>query len=161
MAVTCADVLDVVDAVASGDFEAGAEVRRHLETCARCAAALATARRIEVMIAARPAPPAPAEFSAQVRRRISRERWRAEQSVDWFFNIAIVVGIAIVIGGLAAMMNIQSLFAAAGAGWSVVTALGSDLARQAVPTVATYVAAFGLLLSTLGIWWWAERRLSL
>ncbi|HSM91699.1 MAG TPA: hypothetical protein VLT47_02370 [Anaeromyxobacteraceae bacterium] len=64
--MTCADVLDVVDALASGDFEAGAEVRRHLETCARCAAALATARRIEVMIAARPAPPAPAPAPPRV-----------------------------------------------------------------------------------------------
>jgi anti-sigma factor RsiW len=159
--VSCADVLDLVDAIASGEPVPGEDVRRHLETCARCAAALATARRIEALIAARPAPTAPARFTDNVRRRISRERWRAEQSVDWMFNIAIAAGILLIIGGLAAMMNLQTILVAAGTAWSVVATFGGGVARQAVPAVATYAAAFGLLMSTLGIWWWAERRLSL
>ncbi len=159
--LTCVDVLDLVDAIASGDVEPGGDVRRHLETCARCAASLATARRIEALLVARPAPPAPAQFGDTVRRRIGRERWRAEQSVDWLFNIAIAAGIAIIVSGFAALMNLQAILGGAAAAWSVVAAFGGDVARQAAPTVATYVAAFGLLMSTLAIWWWAERRLSL
>ena len=159
--LTCADVLDVVDAIASGDLAVTADLASHLEACPRCAASLAIARRIETMIAARPAPAPPPRFADAVRRRISRERWRAEQSVDWLFNIAIAVGILVVVGGLAALMNIQALLAAVDAAWSLVTAAGSDVARQAAPTVVTYIAAFGLLVSTVGIWWWAERRLSL
>ncbi len=159
--MTCVDVLDLVDAIASGDIEPDAAVGAHLESCSRCASALAAARRIEALLAARPAPPAPARFAEAVGRQISRARWRAEQSVDWLFNIAVAVGLAIIVGGIAALMNLQALVAAAGAGWSMASVLAGDFAKQVAPMVATYVAAFALLVSTLGIWWWAERRLSL
>jgi hypothetical protein len=35
------------------------------------------------------------------------------------------------------------------------------VAAQTAPTITTYVAAFGLLMSTLLMWSWVERRLSL
>lgn len=159
--MTCDDVLDLVDAIASGDVPLDADVRAHLAACPRCAAALAFARRIEALIAARPAPAPPANFTSTVRREISRERWRAEQSVDWLFNFAVAVGLAIVVGGVAGLMNQEGLLAAAGTGWVMATTVGSEFARQAVPAVTTYVAAGGLLVSTLAIWWWAERKLSL
>ena len=34
------------------------------------------------------------------------------------------------------------------------------LRRRMIPVVDTYIAAAGLLLTALGMWWWAERRVS-
>ncbi len=54
--MTCSQVLELVEAIASGDAAVDDVVRDHLETCPRCASALAAARRLEAMLAARPAP---------------------------------------------------------------------------------------------------------
>ena len=43
-------------------------------------------------------------------QRIRRERWRSEQHVDRLFNVAIVVAVFVVVGGIAAMLNLQALF---------------------------------------------------
>jgi hypothetical protein len=45
--------------------------------------------------------------------------------------------------------------------WSLVSVVTGQAAAQAQPVVATYAAAAGLLVSVMGMWWWAERRLSL
>ena len=87
--MTCREVQESIEAIAAGDEPATGAFRAHVETCARCAAALATARRIEESLAARPAPAAPARFAATVVARIRREHWRAEQQVDRMFNIAV------------------------------------------------------------------------
>jgi anti-sigma factor RsiW len=159
--VTCSQVIDRIEAIASGDAVVDEAVRRHLETCPRCASALAAARRLEAMLAARPAPAAPDRFGASVLQAVRRERWRAEQQVDRLFNIAMAAGLAVVVFGVIALLNLQGLLAFAGSTWSVATSVGAEVMRQAAPTLATYVAAVGLLLSTLLVWWWADRRLSL
>ena len=65
--MTCRDVDDQIEAIVSGE-EASEAVRAHVEGCVRCAAALATARRIDLAIAARPVSRAPAEFTTAVVR---------------------------------------------------------------------------------------------
>src|SRR4051812_20720979 len=97
--MTCRDVLDRVEAVAAGDEPASAEFRAHLEGCISCAAARAEARRIEGMLAARPAPPAPARFTAAVTSHIRQVRWRSEQYVDRMFNIALLLGALTIAAG--------------------------------------------------------------
>jgi anti-sigma factor RsiW len=152
--MTCHDVLDLVDAIAGGDADVAPDVRAHLETCPGCAAALAAARRIELALSAGEAPLAPATFTAAVIARIRRERWRSEQQVDRLFNVAIAAAILLVIGGALALFNLAS------GTWMLVSALGGEAALQAQPLLVTYAAAAGLLMSALGMWWWAERRLS-
>ena len=80
--MTCDDILDLVEPLAADELTPTEEVRAHLETYHSCAAALATARRIEATLAARLVVEAPARFSASVHQRIRRERWVAEQRVD-------------------------------------------------------------------------------
>ena len=159
--MTCTQALDLVEAFSAGDIVLTAEARGHFESCPRCAAALATARRIEAVLAARPAPAAPDRFAASVVQRIRRERWRAEQQVDRLFNAAIALALVLVIGGAAALLNVESVLAAAAGVWALVTSAGAAGAREGAPGLTTYVAAAGLLVSALGMWWWADRRLSL
>lgn len=159
--MTCDDVIDLVEAIAGGDAEVTPDLRAHVETCPTCAAALASARRIELALSAREAPLAPVTFTAAVSGRIRRERWRSEQQVDRLFNVAIAAAILLVIGGAVAMLNVRSVMIAATGAWSVLSVFSGEVAAQALPVLATYAAAGALLVSVLGMWWWAERRLSL
>jgi anti-sigma factor RsiW len=158
--MTCKDALDLVEPVAAGDVVPGADLRAHLETCPRCAGALASARRLEAMLAAREAPGAPARFTVVVLQRIRRERWRSEQQVDRLFNVAIVVALLLIVGGIFALMNLSGVLNGAADTWTAVATLSTQLARDAAPSVSTYVAGVCLLITALGMWWWAERTLS-
>jgi anti-sigma factor RsiW len=159
--MTCKDVTELVEAIAAGDLEPTAELRAHVETCPGCASALASARRLEAALSARVAPPAPARFALLVLQRVRHERWRAEQQVDRLFNLAMVAALVIVVGGVFALMNVSGVVAAASETVAIIASVRGEVARQAAPSVNTYIAAGGLLASALGMWWWAERRLSL
>jgi anti-sigma factor RsiW len=159
--MTCRDVIELVEAIAAGDLQPVREIREHLETCPGCASALASARRVEAALARREAPPAPARFEASVLQRIRREQWRAEQHVDRLFNVAMIAALILVAGGALALMNLGGVLAGAAQMVTAFANLRGEVARQAAPSLATYIAAAGLLASALGMWWWAERRLSL
>jgi anti-sigma factor RsiW len=159
--MTCKDTLELVEEIAADEIVATPEVRAHLETCPRCASALATARRIEVGLAARPAPPAPARFTSLVQSKIRRERWRTEQNIDRLFNLAMVAGVLIVVGAVLALTNVGAVMEAATRGGEALRFAVRQFAQRAAPVLGTYVAAASLLASALGMWWWAERRLTL
>ncbi len=155
--MNCTHALELIEPLAAEDFEVDAALREHIESCPGCAAALATSRRIEAALALRPAPAAPERFQSAVLQRIRRERWRAEQHVDRLFNVAIVVATVLVIGGIAALLNLGGLLAAVSTSWGVLSEVGSAFFREAAPTAHTYIAAAGLLLTALVTWWWADR----
>ena len=159
--LTCDDVLELVEPIAAGELEVDARVRLHLESCPQCASALATARRIEAALSSREAPAAPARFTNTVLVRIRREQWQSEQRVDRLFNVAIVVSVLLMVGGLAALFNFDALLAAVAAGWRTFAAVSGGAVERAAPSLATYIASVGLFVSALLTWWWAERRLSL
>jgi anti-sigma factor RsiW len=154
----CKAVFDRIEAIAAGDLEPDQATRAHVESCLRCASALAVARRIEAVLAARPAPAAPPGFTAAVAQRLRRERWRAEQHVDRLFNLAIAAAIVLVAGGLLAVFNVDGLLAFTAATVELVRDGSRNAAEGAAPKMVTYVSAAGLLVSALGMWWWAERR---
>jgi anti-sigma factor RsiW len=159
--VTCSETRHLVEAIAAEDLEVADAVREHFETCPSCAAALASARSLEAALRARPAPAAPPEFAAAVSARIRRERWQSEQHVDRIFNVAIAVAILLVVGGIVALTNVGAVLGLAGSIAGLIARTAGQTAQQAAPTLFTYIAAAGLLMSTLVMWWWAERRLSL
>jgi anti-sigma factor RsiW len=159
--LTCDDVLPLVESIAAGELEVDLRARAHFETCPRCASALASARRIEAALSARPAPTAPARFTNAVLLRIRRERWQSEQYVDRLFNVAIVVAVLLMAGGVTAMFNLDALLSGAAATWRTLATVSGEAATKAAPSVSTYVASAGLFASALVMWWWAERRLSL
>ncbi|HXW08823.1 MAG TPA: hypothetical protein VD833_26570 [Vicinamibacterales bacterium] len=158
--LTCRDVLDLVEPIAAGDVEVESPVRAHLESCPRCAAALADARRLEAALGALAVPAAPARFTPAILSRIRRERWRTEQNVDRVFNVAIACALVLVAGSVVALLNLNDLLAAGRVVWAAMASLGGEAARHVIPLFVTYLAAAALLVSALGMWWWAERRLS-
>ena len=159
--MTCSDALHLVEAIAAGDLEVDQTVRTHIETCPRCASALASARRIEVALQARPKPQPPARFTQAVLGRIRQERWQSEERVDRVFNVAIAVAVLLVLGSVLALTNVEAVLGAAGSVWGLLAAVGGHAVAAAAPALLTYAAAAGLLMSALGMWWWADRRLSL
>jgi anti-sigma factor RsiW len=159
--VTCDETRLIVEAIAAGDLDVDAEIRAHFETCPSCAAQLASAQRIEMLLKARPAPKPPDNFTSTIVARIRKERWQHEEHVDRIFNIGIVAAVLLVLGGIAALANVGAVIGLAGNVWGMVAQTSGRMAAQTAPTMLTYVAAVGLMMSTLFMWWWAERRLSL
>jgi anti-sigma factor RsiW len=157
--MVCEDILDLVEPIAAGDVRLDDDARAHIESCPGCAGALASARALEAALLAVAVPPTPATFTAGVLQHIRRERWRSEQHVDRLFNLAIAAAVILVAGGIAAMLNVDAVFSLSASAWVLIKDGAHDAVRQAVPMIATYIAAGGLLVSALVMWWWAERRL--
>jgi hypothetical protein len=156
--MTCRELEELIEPVIAGDAQMTDAARAHVEACPGCAGALASARRLETMLASVDVPPAPPAFTSKVLQRIRRERWRSEQHVDRLFNVAMVIAVIVVGGGVAAMLNLDALFTFTGTAWAVTKTGLREMMRDAAPAVATYAAAAGLLGSALVMWWWAERR---
>jgi hypothetical protein len=159
--VTCHDTLHLVEAIAAGDLEVADDVRAHFESCPTCSAALASARRVELLLQTRAAGDPPARFANAVLARIRAERWKSEQRVDRIFNVAIAVALLLIVGGLAALTNISGVLAGSTWVWSVLAQTSGRMLNAAAPVLVTYVSAAGLLMSALLMWWWAERSISL
>ena len=93
--------------------------------------------------------------------RIRHEQWQSEERVDGLFNVAIVIALLLVVGSVIALTNIDAALGAAGSVWGMVANAGGQAVSAAAPVFLTYVAAIGLLMSALVMWWWADRRVSL
>jgi anti-sigma factor RsiW len=159
--MTCSEAINLVEAVAAGDLEVSDDLRAHVESCPRCASALASARRIEAALAARIVPAPPLRFTDNVMARIRREQWRSEQHVDRIFNVAIVVAVLLVVGCVLALTNVDAVLGLIGSLRGFAARAGGQMVEETAPTLVTYVAAVGLLMSAMAMWWWAERRFSL
>ena len=85
----CDETLDAIEAIAAGELAAEGRVAAHLASCRHCAAALDSARRLDKMLAARPVPKPPQQFTVRTMTRIRRARWRSDQFLDVGFNVAL------------------------------------------------------------------------
>src|SRR4051812_3773511 len=155
--MTCREVADLIEPIAAGELDLTPEVRAHFESCPACALMVATARRVEAALAADQPPSVPDRFVAAVLQRVRRERWRVERNVDLLFNAAIAVALLIVGAGAFALLNVSGVTAASSDAWAGLSTMSSQIARQMAPAINTYIAAAGLLITALGMWWWAER----
>ncbi len=154
--MTCREILERVEAFAAGDEQPDGAARTHIETCPRCAAALADARRIEAFLTSWPAPQAPARFTAAVQHRIRSLHWQTEERIDRVFNAAMVAAAVLVAIGLAGIFNVGLVVAAAAAMADGLALAGAAAMEKAAPSMATYVAAMTLLATALVMWWWTE-----
>ena len=157
----CDEALNAVEAIAAGEITPDGRIASHLATCPDCAAALDSARRVEQLLRARPVPSPPAQFTTRTMAQVRRRRWRSEQFLDVSFNVVLgLVGLVLVAGvwlfvhrsGLVSVSN------------DAVNLLGSGVvavARRVAPSVPLYAGATALVLTALGIWWWAERDVTL
>ena len=159
--MTCEHARNIVEPLASGEIELTPEMRAHFETCPVCASAFATARRIDALLQADPVPLPPARFVTQVLQRVRLERWKSEQRVDRLFNIAMVFALVVVLISVLALVNLSGVITAASGAGTLIARVGHELARQAAPAIGTYIGAGCLLATALGMWWWAERRVSM
>ena len=157
----CDEALDTVEAIAAGDVLADGRVASHLATCPNCALALERARQLEATLRRREAPAAPAQFTSRTLARIRRARWRSDQFLDAGFNVAVGAVVVSLLGGVWMLLHRTGLSSVSS---DAVDLLGSgfvSLARRVAPALPLYAGALALLVSALGIWWWAERDAAL
>jgi MFS superfamily sulfate permease-like transporter len=112
---------------------------------------------IERWMRERPAPRAPDGFTGAVIARVRQERWRAERYWDLGFNIALAAGVVLIAAGVLGLAYLSGLSVV---GRDAVLLFGEALttvAGQVAPALPTYVGAFALTATALGLWWWAEN----
>lgn len=151
----CTDLDAFVEALVDGEALAP-EVEVHLASCAACRARVDHARALDQLLRAREIPEPSARFTIEVLRRVRGERWRAEQFVDAGFNVAVAVGVLVILAGATGLL--LSL------GWlSVDLAAIGPAAAAVAPWTArlmsdaqTLAIAAVLLSSVLVLWWWVE-----
>lgn len=157
----CDEALDAVEAIAAGEVTPDGRIAEHLDTCPNCAAALVDARRLERMLQARPVPRASSQFTTRTMARVRRARWRNDQFLDLGFNLAISVVIFAMVGAVWMLMNRSGLTAVSNDVVDLFSTAFLTLARRVAPSLPLYAGATALLVSALGIWWWAERDATL
>ena len=157
----CDEALDTVEAIAAGDVLPDGRVGSHLASCPNCALALARARQLEASLRRREIPAAPAQFTSRTLARIRRARWRTDQFLDLGFNLAIGALAVAVLGGIWMLINRSGLAAISGDAANVFGGSVVSLAKRVLPSLPLYAGAAALLVSALGIWWWAERDAAL
>jgi anti-sigma factor RsiW len=157
----CDEVLELIEPIAARDVTPDGRVATHLESCPNCAAALADARQLERLLHDRPFPKAPAQFTARTMALLRRQRWRSEQFLDVGFNLALAVVALVVIGLVWVLLNRSGLVAVSNDALDLVSAGFVALARRVAPSLLLYAGATALLVTALGVWWWAERDTAL
>jgi predicted anti-sigma-YlaC factor YlaD len=153
----CDEALDAVEPIAAGDLNPDGRVAEHLATCPNCAAALDSAKALDTMLRRRPTPKPSPQFTTRTVARVRRAKWRSDQFLDAGFNAAIGAIVLGVVIGLWMLLNRTGL---AVVGNDAVDLFASGLvtfARSIAPSVPVYLGATALLVSAIGIWWWAEQ----
>jgi predicted anti-sigma-YlaC factor YlaD len=157
----CDEALDSVEAIAAGDLMPDGRVAAHLASCPNCALALTRARQVEATLRQRPVPAPSAQFTSRTLARIRRARWRSDQFLDVGFNLAIGAIVLAVMGGIWMLLHRTGLATVSGDAANVFGSGFVALARRVAPSLPLYAAAAALLVSALGLWWWAERDAAL
>ena len=88
--------------------------------------------------------------------RVARERWQVERAIDIGFNLAIAAGVLILIGGAAGLAWASGLLTITIDLSAVLAAVTTPMANRVVSQLQTMVMAVLILLTALGLWWWAE-----
>ena len=152
----CEQLEPLIEAIADGTIEPGADDRLHLETCVLCRSRVAGARSIEQLLAAREAIVPPAPFTAGVMALVGRARWQTERVFDLGFNLAIAAGLLLILAGGAGLawslgfLTITIDFSA------LLDAAGSEFGGRVLSQVQTVAMGAILLTMALALWWWAE-----
>ena len=159
--VTCAEADLYLDAVAGGGDDVPPDTAAHLAACSRCQVALANARLIDAALRTLPAADVPALFTNAVMTKVRRQRWRSEQIIDWTFNVALALGLVLIAGGIAGVAWASGMVAIGGDMLTLARTGADQIAEHLAGNAATFAVAGVLLITTLGLWWWAEADLTI
>jgi predicted anti-sigma-YlaC factor YlaD len=157
----CDEALEAVEPIAAGELTPDGRVADHLASCPNCASALERARHLERSLRARPVPAPPPQFTSRTLARVRRARWRSDQFLDIGFNVAIIALVFALFGGVWMLVHRSGLDAVSS---DAVDLMGTGLVafiRRVAPSLPLYAAAAAVLVSALGLWWWAERDAAL
>lgn len=153
---SCHDFADRVDRLVADGLAPGAADAAHLESCAECRGLLRRAQSLDAALLARPLPEPPPAFTTQVMAAVRRERWRAEQFLDFGFNLAVATGLLLVAAGILGLAWRAGLIAIGGDLATLVSAGMAIVAERAAVHAPNVGVAALLLTMALGVWWWAE-----
>jgi predicted anti-sigma-YlaC factor YlaD len=153
----CDEALNAVEAVATGDTTPDGRLAEHYASCPNCSSALASARELERLLQHRPTPRPSTQFTARTMTRVRRARWRNDQFLDAGFNVAIVVVVLSLVAGVWLILNRSGMAAVSNDAMDVVVRGLVTSAQRIGPSLPLYAGATALLVTALGIWWWAER----
>jgi predicted anti-sigma-YlaC factor YlaD len=157
----CDEALDAIEAIAAGELTPEGRVAAHLTSCPNCAAALASARRLEQMLQARPVQKAPPQFTSRTMAVLRRQRWRSEQFLDVGFNVALGTVALVIIGIVWMVLHRTGIVSVNNPAVNLIGSSFVRLAHRVAPSVPLYVGATALLVTALGLWWWAEKDATL
>src|SRR3954469_14339737 len=157
----CDEALDAVEAIAADDLQPEGRVAAHLASCPNCAAALVSARSLEQLLRRRAVPTPPSQFTSRTLARMRRARWRSDQFLDVGFNLAIAAVVLAVVGGTWLLLHRTGLAAVSNDAVDLFGTALVTVARRAAPSLPLYGAAIAVLVTALGIWWWAEKDAAL
>ena len=106
----------------------------------------------------RPEQAAPADFTRTVTGAIRRRRWEYDQHVDRAFNVAIALGVTLIVVAVVSLLNVaalaQMLMAAADA---VAELPNQSPSWGQIHTVPMATIAITVVGTGIAVWWWAER----
>lgn len=153
----CDQALDAVEAIAAGETTPDVRLTEHYASCPNCAAALKSARELEHLLLARSTPQPPPQFTTRTMARVRRARWRSEQVLDAGFNVLVIIVVASVVIGIWMALHRTGMTAVSNDAFGIMGRGMSTLTHRIAPSLPLYAGASALLLTALGIWWWAER----
>jgi len=157
----CDEALNAVEPIAAGELTPEGRIAEHFASCPNCGAALARARELERLLAARPQPRPSPQFTSRTLARVRRARWQSDQFLDVGFNAALLL---IVVGIAATVVMLLRWTGFGAVGTDALAIFGSGftaLTQRIGPSLPVYAGATALLASALAIWWWAERDATL
>jgi len=154
----CDEALDAIEAIAAGEMTPGLRVAQHLASCPNCAAAMESAREVERLLRARERPRPPSSFTSRTMARVRRARWRSEQFLDAGFNVALTLVVAGIVGVIWIAANRTGVSAVGSDALDLFSEGVVQLVHSITPALPLYAAATALVVSALGIWWWAENQ---
>jgi predicted anti-sigma-YlaC factor YlaD len=157
----CDEMLEAIEPIAAGDVALDHRMAAHLRSCPDCSAALDRASGIERMLQTRAAPAAPPHFTSRTLAGIRRDRWRRDQLLDAGFNTAVASLVLSAIAGVWLIMNQSGIVTFSNDAVGLIEMFMATFIRRITPQLPLYAAATAVLAAAIGVWWWAERDLTL